>query len=915
MIEAFTPIIIEIKIYLQAKSITKPITRIIDKGKLSEFDPDSKVLSYFDKTKQNFVNLFDLLCLKKISETMIKIPNKKIIKDIEIEPINSNRTETLSMKQSLQKIDVRNPYQKLPQQASLLNFTQNIEKKPQQTETENLNKKMEILKEQQKDNNKSDENSDIDYENLFKIDSMTHESLQLYDPPPSFKSILHPYQKQALTWMLKREGFIEDLEEKKTNNMRSLHPLWEQYILNDESHLFFNPYSGQVSVETPHSNANCKGGILADEMGLGKTVMMISLFHSHKNPQINGNITSEQYFKSLTSSLSISKDIDNNNEIDKRKKLRNDKNPLNNKPKYAGTIIIVPLTLLSQWEEEIITHSVPNTFKLCLYYGDVRPNDLFKYDIVITTYGIVSSEYANQKAELFQYEWFRVVLDEAHYIKGRTIQIAKAVYNIKAKNRWCMTGTPIQNKLDDLFSLIHFLRLEPWSDYLWWNSYINKPYEKKEPLVFEIIQSIIRPILLRRTKKGKTKDGKSIIDLPEKEILIEMIDFSKEEANLYREVYQKSKKEFDDLLSKGTFLSNYMHVFDILTRLRQICDHPYLMLTRSDFANKEKLEETLKKFVLKRLNEKKKKTIPTASNAENNGMQNNAINSHFEIVYDENSNQEIVINIDKKNNEHIFNEKYFQEVINKIKNNEIENCVVCLGDIEDAVITLCLHVTCRLCLIRALETSGMCPLCRKILNREDFMTVPRDNKFDIDLDSKFKRSSKMEKLMEQMTKLIKLKEKGVVFSQFLGMLDLIEYDLKRNNIQYVRLDGSLSQKKRAAVLNSFKEDPNIISIMVSLKAGGVGLNLVEANHVYLLDPWWNPAVEEQAVERVHRIGQKKKVEVMRFICKESIEERMIEMHKAKKELFNSTMNREGSDKKMDRKQQNIEYFKYLMSHY
>ena len=155
----------------------------------------------------------------------------------------------------------------------------------------------------------------------------------------------------------------------------------------------------------------------------------------------------------------------------------------------------------------------------------------------------------------------------------------------------------------------------------------------------------------------------------------------------------------------------------------------------------------------------------------------------------------------------------------------------------------------------------------------------------------------------------------MVFSQFIGMLDLIEYDFKRNNLVYLRLDGSLTQKKRAEILTKFKEDPNIYIIMISLKAGGVGLNLVEANHVFLMDPWWNPAVEEQAVERDHRIGQKKKVEVIRFICKDSIEERMIELHKAKKELFNQTINMENCDRTMDKKKQNIEYFKYLMTNY
>jgi DNA repair protein RAD5 len=95
---------------------------------------------------------------------------------------------------------------------------------------------------------------------------------------------------------------------------------------------------------------------------------------------------------------------------------------------------------------------------------------------VLTTYGVVSSEFiSGGKHSLKSYLWFRIVLDEAHYIKGRTIQIAKAVYNLTALNRWCLTGTPIQNKLDDLFSLIHFLQMEPWSDYMWWCQFINKP--------------------------------------------------------------------------------------------------------------------------------------------------------------------------------------------------------------------------------------------------------------------------------------------------------------------------------------------------------------------------------------------------------------------------------------------------------
>jgi len=125
------------------------------------------------------------------------------------------------------------------------------------------------------------------------------------------------------------------------------------------------------------------------------------------------------------------------------------------------------------------------------------------------------------------------------------------------------------------------------------------------------------------------------------------------------------------------------------------------------------------------------------------------------------------------------------------------------------------------------------------------------------------------------------------------------------------LDGSLAQKKRAEILEEFKTDPTIHVFLISLKAGGVGLNLVVANHAFLVDPWWNPAVEEQAVERVHRIGQKKPVQVVRFICKETVEERIVELHNYKKELFDSTI----TFNQEERKAMNAENFKYLMQTY
>lgn len=126
----------------------------------------------------------------------------------------------------------------------------------------------------------------------------------------------------------------------------------------------------------------------------------------------------------------------------------------------------------------------------------------------------------------------------------------------------------------------------------------------------------------------------------------------------------------------------------------------------------------------------------------------------------------------------------------------------------------------------------------------------------------------------------------VVFSQFTSFLDLIERHLSRENLKFVRFDGTMAQQARAAVVSAFKAHPNDGMIMlISLRAGGVGLNLTEAKKVFMMDPWWSFAVEAQAIDRVHRMGQDQKVEVYRFVVKDSVEERMVNKIQARKKFM------------------------------
>ena len=121
------------------------------------------------------------------------------------------------------------------------------------------------------------------------------------------------------------------------------------------------------------------------------------------------------------------------------------------------------------------------------------------------------------------------------------------------------------------------------------------------------------------------------------------------------------------------------------------------------------------------------------------------------------------------------------------------------------------------------------------------------------------------------------------------MIDLVEWRLKSESVETVKLMGYMPIAQRRSVLQAFKTDPNIQVILMSLKAGGEGLNLQEANHVLVLEPWWNPQVELQAIQRAHRIGQTKDVKAVRFITDDTIEERMLELQVKKQLIFDGAV--------------------------
>jgi non-specific serine/threonine protein kinase len=144
-------------------------------------------------------------------------------------------------------------------------------------------------------------------------------------------------------------------------------------------------------------------------------------------------------------------------------------------------------------------------------------------------------------------------------------------------------------------------------------------------------------------------------------------------------------------------------------------------------------------------------------------------------------------------------------------------------------------------------------------------------------------SIKLDELSRELSEGIS-SHKALVFSQFLGMLSLIRSKLDELGISYVYFDGSTSAPDREKAIQRFQQDDSVRVFLISLKAGGVGLNLTAADYVYIMDPWWNPAVEQQAIDRTHRIGQTKNIFAYRMICKDTIEDKILQLQERKRNL-------------------------------
>jgi SWI/SNF-related matrix-associated actin-dependent regulator of chromatin subfamily A3 len=512
------------------------------------------------------------------------------------------------------------------------------------------------------------------------------------------------------------------------------------------------------------------------------------------------------------------------------------------------TLIICPLSVMSGWAMQFEEHVTAGALRVLVYHGqdrDRRVTQISQYDVVLSTYGTLVSEFGSRNG-LNAVKWLRVVADEAHLIKNPSSTTSSVVRKLSAERRWGLTGTPIQNSLRDLHGLVSYLKVDPLGDTTLFRRAIERPVLNGEEGAVKTLQSLVGSLALRRTKQTQ-RNGAPLVTLPPKEVFIIPVELDTAARSKYDRWESSGRAIVARHLSAGTLMSNYTAILEVILRLRQICcDASLVPSDEPSFASSLTA------------------AAPSAASR--------------------------------------LTAQVTQHLICLLREGLDNECPVCLCDISHPCITLCSHIFCKRCIDTVIsKDKANCPLCRRSISHSELVELPPEPVEDAAVGGNegviWSKSSAVSPCGAKIAALLgtinaalarNSAEKHVVFSQFTGMLDLVGSAFQHSGITFCRLDGKTPAAKRNSMLRAFADGSDVTGprvFLVSLKAGGVGLNLTASSHAHLLDPYWNPAVEEQAADRVHRLGQIRPVRIYRYVVKQSIEERMLEMQEEKRKLM------------------------------
>ncbi|KAL6523219.1 Pharynx and intestine in excess protein 1 [Orobanche gracilis] len=661
-------------------------------------------------------------------------------------------------------------------------------------------------------------------------------------------------------------------------------------------------------------------GILADEMGLGKTIMTISLL-AH---------------------LACERGI------------------------WGPHLIVVPTSVMLNWETEFLKWCP--AFKILTYFGSAKERRIKRqgwmkpnsFHVCITTYRLVI-----QDSKVFKRKkWKYLILDEAHLIKNWKSQRWQTLLNFNSKRRILLTGTPLQNDLMELWSLMHFLMPHIFQSHQEFKDWFSNPIsgmvegqEKVNKEVIDRLHNVLRPFILRRLKKDVEKQ------LPMKHEHVIYCRLSRRQRNLYEDFIASSE-------TQATLAStNFFGMIGVIMQLRKVCNHPDLFEGRPIVSSFDMsgIDMRLSSSVCSMLASEPFSTVDLRglgfvfthldfSMASWESEETLALATPTSLIEQRVDlvNMENCLGFKRKKKVHSTN--IFEEIQRELLD-------VRLREAKERAASVAWWNSLR-CKKKPMYATGLRELvgvkhpvhdihCQKrdpyrypskladivlppverfskmVDQVDSFMfTIPaarapppvcwcsksgspvfiQQTIKDLSSQAFFpcltpfrpaivrrqvyfpdRRLIQFDcgKLQELAILLRQLKSEGhraLIFTQMTKMLDVLEAFINLYGYTYMRLDGSTQPEERQTLMQRFNTNPKMFLFILSTRSGGVGINLVGADTVIFYDSDWNPAMDQQAQDRCHRIGQTREVHIYRLISESTIEENILKKAKQKRAL-------------------------------
>jgi len=492
------------------------------------------------------------------------------------------------------------------------------------------------------------------------------------------------------------------------------------------------------------------------------------------------------------------------------------------------TLIVAPAQLTHVWEYEIKKHLKGISY--VLFYGSNRQKKLDDYilenkmypDIIITSFQILSNEMVKVRSPLME-RFDRLIVDECHYAKNQNTQIFRSLHGIKFEKVWLLSGTPVVNRIQEIYASLKIMKYEgeyrvPRQD----NNYFNSVVYSR--VMYTKIQGIISKLGIRRVK--------DILNLPEKRIHDVLIDLNKDELEFSKVFKNYSKYRLQKLLHQ-------------LDRIR---------FSGLENNVKSKMRLTLLQCLLDMV------------------FNNRLICCDVSLV---------------KNKIARIKNKSIKESISVLTNvnelNSSSNCKMCFNNDVEVQLKRCRHKYCSSCYNKVcdqFENTFVCLECVDFVSKECIVLKEYEQvTLDVHEENVFNMSSKTNHVLGLIGENLENGRKVVIVSQWVMYLDKIkeQFMYKYPDVKFVTLSGKIVPKKRQVLINEFQDDPEIKVCFATLHSSSEGVTMTSASTMILCDIYWNKAKMNQMSDRVHRIGQDKKVDIYNIIVKDSIEVKIREL--------------------------------------